>query len=157
MSPKLKPMSTGKIYTIDHIGFVRSLIPTTPLEDSHPFCALWQSFLAGLANGCDTFWDSMMRIYTGQTTFSGNQTKIRQFKAIYLKNPPNIVIADMQSETLYGCHRRLPRLWQFIYISKCYVDNWAAAEDETSAMSYEALLKATLVHESAHWAQTLAS
>ena len=35
--------------------------------------------------------------------------------------------------------------------------SWAATEDETSAMGYEALLKVTLVHESAYWAQTLAS
>lgn len=98
-----------------------------------------------------------MRIYTGNTDFAGNQAKIQEFKAIYLKNPPNIVIADMQSTKLYGRHRQMCHLWQFIYISKVYVDSWAAAEDETSAMGYEALLKATLVHESAHWAQTLAS
>jgi len=97
-----------------------------------------------------------MRVYTGHMAFSGNRAEIQQFKAIYLKNPPNVVIADMQSEELYGRHRRVSRLWQFIYISKCYVDNWAAAEDETSKMGYEVLLKATLVHESAHWAQTLA-
>jgi hypothetical protein len=42
MSP-LNPMSTGKLYTIDHIGFVRNLVPTALLEDSHPFCVLWQS------------------------------------------------------------------------------------------------------------------
>ena len=42
MSPKLRPMSTGKLYTIDYIGFTHDIVPTTPLEDSHPFCALWQ-------------------------------------------------------------------------------------------------------------------
>ena len=116
-----------------------------------------ESFRADLTNGCDTFWDAIMRVYTGQTAFAQNQAKIQEFKAIYLKNPPNVVIADMQSEELYGRHRRMSNLWQFIYISKRFVDDWATAKDETSAMGYEALLKATLVHESAHWAQTLAS
>ena len=105
MSPKLRPMSSGKLYTIDYIGFAHDIIPTTPLEDNHPFCALWQSFLTSLTNGCDTFWDAIMRVYTGQTAFAQNQAKIQEFKAIYLKNLPNVVIADMQSQELYGCYR----------------------------------------------------
>src|SRR5260221_9864477 len=79
---QVKTISTGKLYTIDNIGFVRNLVPTISLEVNHPFCALWQSFLGDLTNGCDTFWDAMMRIYTGHTAFSGNRAEIQQFKVI---------------------------------------------------------------------------
>ncbi len=147
----LSPTSSGKLYTINYVDFVKNAVPTTPLDDGHPFRTLWQSFLANLTNGCDDFWDAMMRIYTGQTAFSGDRTKRDQFKVIFLKNPPNVAIADMQSQSLYGRHNRV-HLWGFIHISKCYVDQWVAAKNEIAAMSYEALLKAILVHESAHWA-----
>jgi len=125
MSP-LKPTSSGRLYTIDHIPFTRNVVPTTPLDVSHPFCTLWQSFLASLTNtGCDSFWNAMMRIYTGQPDFSHIERE--KFKLTFLKNPPNVVISDMQSRELYGYHKRLPHLWSFIHISQCYVDLWVGA------------------------------
>ena len=158
----LNPTSHGEIFSIDAIGFYNDVVPTTQLNSSHAFCRFWQEFLAKLSatgNSCDPFWDAMMKIYTGQTGFAGNLSEIGRFMTIFLRNPPNIVIADMQSLTKYGRHKRIPHLWGFIFISKYFVDLWvaASAEDDITALGYEALLKATIVHESAHWAQTLVS
>ena len=153
----LNPTSFGELFTIDAGDFYRDVVPTTPLNSSHGFCKFWQEFLAKLSNGCDPFWDAMMRIYTGQAGFSGNRSEMEQFKAIFLRSPPNVAIADMQSLMVYGRHKRSPRLWGFIFISKFFVDEWVAAGDDIAKFSYEAILKATIVHEAAHWAQTLAS
>jgi len=155
----LNPTSFGELFTIDAGDFYRDVVPTTPLDSSHAFCKFWREFLAKLSNGCDPFWDAMMRIYTGQAGFAGNRSdsEMGQFKAIFLRNPPNVAIADMQSLKLYGRHSRLPHLWGFIFISKFLVDEWVAAGDGIAAISYEALLKATIVHETGHWAQTLVS
>ena len=153
----LNPTSLGELFTIDAGDFYRDVVPTTPLDSNHPFGKFWQEFLAKLSNGCDPFWDAMMRIYIGQVGFAGNRSEMKRFKAIFLRRPPNIAIADMQSRKLYGRHKPLPRLWGFIFISKFFVDEWVAAGDDIAAISYEAILKATIVHEVAHWAQTLVS
>ena len=153
----LNPTSSGELFTINAGDFYRNVVPTTPLDSGHAFCKFWREFLAKLSNGCDPFWDAMMRIYTGQSGFAGNRSEMERFKAIFLRSPPNVAIADMQSLTLYGRHKRLPRLWGFIFISKFFVDEWVAAGDDIAAIGYEAFLKATIVHEAAHWAHTLVS
>jgi hypothetical protein len=151
---RLNPTSSGRLFTIEAGDFYDNVVPTTSLDPTHAFCNFWEEFLAKLANGCDPFWDVMMRIYTGQPGLAGNLSETQRFKAIFLRSPPNVAIADMQSQELYGRHLRMPRLWGFIFISKFFVDGWVRAAGD-AVMGYEALLKATIVHEVAHWAQTL--
>ena len=145
-------LSFGQLFTIDTEDFYNDVVPTTPLSPNHPFSKFWQDFLSKLSNGCVPFWDAIMRIYTNR-----NQSETESFKATFLRNPPNIVIADMQSRTVYGRHKRLSHLSSFIFISKYIVNKWALVAPDSDGIRYEALLKATIVHEAAHWAQSLVS
>jgi hypothetical protein len=155
----LLPTSTGIVFSQTATEHEEERIPTNELPSHDPFVIFWHNFLATLLAGnspaITLLWKTLMTIYKGSRSFVNSASDAAQFRVLFFNNPPDVVVTDFQDRDVYGLHRRSKRLWSYIYISKYWIERWVAAAAGSAKQGYEALLKASLVHEIAHWAQTL--
>jgi hypothetical protein len=149
--------SSGEVFESSVEAFFAGIKPTKVLAKDHLFRTLWLDLLNALTTPekCNNLVDAYVSLFLGDPQWRQSSSLIDTHRA-YIRNqlrhqPPNVVIVDLPHA--YGWHRRVPHLWSFICISQRWVDKWVLAmqSPETHlALSLEALLKASLVHEGGH-------
>lgn len=163
--------TTGNVYQQTKRDFDSGIPPSDSelLSETDLFTIFWKElrqkiFTAG-NNDCRLLLDAYTSIYTGNTgwanglTFVEHGACLQEVADIIQDHPPDVIIHDVGD--VYGYHRREPDRWKYICISKQWINEWRQAmgfkPDRRLALGLEAVIRATLVHELAHWLFTLVS
>lgn len=158
----LESSTTGKVFLQGDKQFNAGISPTTELSNNHPFISFWKDFREKIVSTNNlTLLEAYTSVYAGNTSWKNGLSvaeygkRIQQISDIINNHPPDIVIIDQKG----WLHLRVPDQWRFISISKYWVDQWKLAMDFDSnrrlTLALETVLRATLVHEIAHWLFTL--
>lgn len=158
----LNPTSTGLVFESSAADFSQGIVPTIPLAQDHPFCVLLNSHLKTIATSetYDALVNSYVAIVKGdhlwRTNISLDNILAEQqtIRKLLRDNPPDVVIVEQDRSEGFGFHLRIGAFWPFICVTKHYVDKWITAEG-VPKLALEAVLKATMEHETAHWLFTL--
>lgn len=154
-------LSTISVYTCTLPDLNAGIIPTTLLPDLHPFCRLLLSHLQILSSRgkYDSVIDALVAVYIGDAQWRSKSPSseyiithrgvIRNF---LIERTPVFALVEQNYSNGYGFHRWTDALQNFIFVTKEYVDMLIVAKDDSyEQLSLEALLKATINHELAHW------
>ena len=165
------PKTSGKIFQLSKHAFLSGTQPrdTNELAADDDFTSFWLDFKSKIIvpTQCEALLEAYVAIYSGTKSwadglsFVERATRVQGVVDIIRNHPPDIIILDQLEETVYGFHTRQPDQWPYVIISNYWVDQWRLAiafnKNGRLALSLETVLRATLVHELAHWFSSLVS
>jgi hypothetical protein len=161
--------TTGRIFQIPYCDFIGGVTPTVELPADHPFHRFWLDSRTKIATplNCDGLIDAYVAVSLKNDWWTEglSHTELAVHRECIVRvlrdNPPDLLILDRPPQDEYGMHVGQPATWQYIGITKHWVDKWtlaiASSPNRRLALAAEAVLRATLVHEIAHWILTLVS
>jgi hypothetical protein len=159
--------TTGEIYESSLNDFLGGIALTVKLRADHPFRDLWQDFRTKITTPymCKLLIDCFVAVmlqndrWTEGLSHSQITGHHDQVISLLRDNPPDLVVLDQPTKAGYGMHQRREGIWPYICITKYWVDKWTHTMNFDPnirlSLSYETVLKATIVHGLSHWFLTL--
>ncbi len=153
-------LSNILLYTCTLQELNAGIVPTTLLPHSHPFYHLLLSHLQTLTSTAkyDSVIDALIAVYIGDPKWRSKLSSKRivtrrgAIRKLLIERTPKIAMVEQNISNGYGFHRRTNVLKNFIFVTKRYVDMLCGAKNNSyEQLAMEALLKATVNHELAHW------
>lgn len=168
MTPTIAPTTTGKVFELsNHQHLLLGALPTNELPIDDEFTAFWLDFRRKiiLPTQCEALLTSYVSVYSGDTSWADGLShidravRVQAIADMIRDTPPDVAIIDSPHPN--GFHLRQPDHLPYIFISKYWVDQWKLAvafdRNRRLALALEAVLRATIVHELAHWFFALVS
>jgi hypothetical protein len=165
----LTSITCGEIYEMKKCDLDLGKSPSEKLSPTHSFRSLWQDILSKITDPAESSIDTFISLSLHNPKWKDNLSvteieKYRQEKrSVLVSHPPDIILVNHGSpaKDQYGLHRRVSEFWSYICINRYWVDEWAAAVESKMeltrrlGLSLELLVRATVLHEMAHWTMTL--
>jgi hypothetical protein len=135
-------------------------VPTTLLPHSHPFYCLLLSHLQTLTSTgkYDSVIDAFIAVYIGDAKWCSKSSPNKivthrgAIRKLLIEQTPNFAIVEQEISKGYGFHRHTKLYENFIFVTKEYIDMLCGTKSNSyKQLALEALLKATVNHELAHW------
>jgi len=153
-------LSNVLLYTCTLQEVNAGIIPTTLLPHNHPFHHFLLNHLQTLTSRgkYDSVIDALIAVYIGDAKWrsrsspKGIVTRRAAIRKLLIERTPKFAMVERNISNSYGFHRRTKVHENFIFVTKEYVDMLCGAENDSyRQLAMEALLKATVNHELAHW------
>ncbi|KAM6497500.1 hypothetical protein JOM56_007973 [Amanita muscaria] len=153
-------ISNVLLYTCTLQELNAGIVPTTLLPHSHPFCHLLLSYLQTLTSmgKYDSVIDALIAVSIGDAKWRSKSSPKRivtcrgAIRKLLIERTPKFAMVEQNFSNGYGFHRRTKVHENFIFVTKEYIDMLCGAKNDSyKQLAIEALLKATVNHELAHW------